>query len=115
MGRLDYLKTIWSVTITNDTNIPSEMEFCSVSNKTLTEKMKTIARISKDSLGLDMDEVDFKSMDFEKNIVPRTYTRNRVVSNIKFASFGIRNLKGTDCVLSSMSLTYTLPYKSYGD
>lgn len=115
MGKLDYLKTIWSVTITNDTNIPSEMEFCFVSNNNLNERMKTISKISKDALGYDLGKMNFESIDFEKNDVPRVYSRSRVISNVKFATFGFRNDGGTNCVLSSMSLTYTIPYHSYGD
>lgn len=115
MGKLDYLKTIWSVTITNDTNIPSEMEFCFVSNNNLSERMKTISKISKDALGYDLEKMNFESIDFEKNDVPRVYSRSRVISNVKFATFGFRNNGGTNCVLSSMSLIYTIPYHSYGD
>lgn len=115
MGKLDYLKTIWSVTLTNDTDMPSEMELCVASNKNMVESLKSIAKVSKDALGYDMGETNFESIDFERTVVPRTYTRSRVISNVKFASFGIRNLSGTNCVLSSMSLTYTIPYHSYGD
>lgn len=115
MGKLDYLKTVWSMALTNDTNIPSEMELCAVSNKILTESAKTLSKISKDALGLDMSEFNFESVDFEKNIAPRAYSRNRVISNLKFLTLGIRNYSGTNCVLSSMSLTYTYPYHSYGD
>jgi hypothetical protein len=113
MGKLEYTKTIWSFTLTNDTNIPSEIELCYSTNKIPYENVKTLAKISKDALGFDIDTFNFNKVDFDKNIVPRTYTHKRVLSHVKFLCFGIRNVSDTNGVLSSMAITYTTPYPSY--
>ena len=113
LASLEYFKTIWSFTLTNDTNLPSELELCYATNKIPYENMKTLAKISKDALGFDLSEFDFRKIDFDKNIVPRTYTNKRILSNVKFVCFGFRNNNDTNAVLSSMAITYTVPYPSY--
>lgn len=114
MGNLESFKTIWSYTLTNDTNIPSELEVCYASNKIPYENLKTLAKISKDVLGFDLESFNFAKVDFDKNVVPRTYTNKRILSNVKFVCFAFRNYNDSNCVLSTMSITYTLPYPSYG-
>ncbi len=130
MGSLEYFKTVWSFTLSNDTNMPSEVQLCYASNKIPQEIMKTLAyvndSISKDSvatekvlsvaksaLGLDFSILNFEKIDFDKNIAPRTYTHKRTLSNVKFLCFGFRNYNDTNAVLSSLSITYTIPYPSY--
>lgn len=113
MGSLEYLKTVWSFTLTNDTNIPSELDLCYATNKIPYEKMKTLASISKDTLGFDISNFNFAKVDFDKNVVPRTYTHKRILSGVKFVCFGFRNYKDSNSVLSSMTVTYTVPYPSY--
>ena len=113
MGNLEYLKTIWSFTLTNDTNIPSELDLCYATNKIPYEEMKTLASISKDTLGFDISNFNFSKVDFDKNVVPRTYTHKRILSGVKFVCFGFRNYKDSNSVLSSMTVTYTVPYPSY--
>lgn len=113
LGSLNYFKTIWQYSLTNDTNIPSELELCYVSNKVPFESMKSINKISKDSLSFDFNQLSFSTIDFDKNIVPRTYTNARVISNVKFISFGFRNYNPTNSVLSSLSILYTIPFPSY--
>ena len=116
MGTLEHFKTIWSFTVTNDSNVPSELDLCYASNKIPSEKLKTLAYItlSKEQMGFSFEDFDFREIDFDKNVVPRTYTHKRVLSNVKFVCFAFRNYKDTNCVLGSMSITYSLPYPSYG-
>ena len=114
MGSLDYFKTIWSWTLTNDTSIPSELDVTYVSNKIPFERMRTLASMSKEKLSLDLNELDFMKLDLQKNIVPRTYTHQRIISQLKFICFGFRNYNNTNSVLSSMSIVYTVPFPSYG-
>ena len=113
MGTLEYYKTVWSFTLTNDTSIPSEVELCYANNKIPYENMKTLAKISKDALGFDINTFNFEKVDFDKNIVPRTYTHKRVLPRVKFLCFGLRNTSDTNAILSSMTITYTIPYPSY--
>lgn len=114
MGSLDYFKTIWSWTLTNDTSIPSELDVAHVSNKIPFEKMRTLAKISKEKISFDLNDLDFRKLDLQKNIVPRTYTQQRIISQLKFICFGFRNNNNTNSVLSSMSIVYTVPFPSYG-
>lgn len=114
MGSLDYFKTIWSWTLTNDTSIPSELEIAIANNKIPFDSMRTLAGISKDKFGFDLNNFDFHKIDLQKNLVPRTYTNQRIISQLKFICFGFRNFNNTNSVLSSMSMIYTIPFPSYG-
>ncbi len=114
MGGLEYLKTIWSFTITNDSNEPSDLEICLASNKIPNADLKSLGRISADKFGVDFSNFNFAKVDFDKNVVPRTYTSKRIVSGVKFACFAFRSTGDSNSVLSSMSVIYTLPFPSYG-
>lgn len=114
LGSLTALKTIWSWTLTNDTGKPSELELAYVSNKIPTNDSQTLAHISKDSLGLDFDNLNFISLDLDKNLVPRTYTNMRTLAMVKFICFALRNNNPTNSILSSLSIIYTMPFPSYG-
>ena len=111
---LEQSKTIWSFTLTNDTNVPSELELCYATNKIPMEKLKSLAKISVDMMGFSLNDFNFSKIDFDKNIVPRTYTHKRVLANVKFICFAFRNYNSSNSVLSSLVVTYTLPYPSYG-
>lgn len=114
MGSLDYFKTVWSWTLTNDTSIPSELEIAIANNKIPFDSMRTLASISKDKFSFNLNDLDFRKVDLQKNIVPRTYTNQRIISQLKFICFGFRNFNNTNSVLSSMSIIYTVPFPSYG-
>ena len=114
MGNLNNFKTIWGFTLTNDTDLASELYVTYASNKIPTVNAKTLAGISKDALSLDFNNMDFTKADFDKNIVPRTYTIHRVLAYQKFVCFGFKNSNNTNAVLSAMSVTYTIPHPSYG-
>lgn len=113
-GSLNSFKTIWSITLTNDTNIPSELELGIVNNKIPYEKSKTLVSVSKEKLGFDLNELSFHKIDFEKNIVPRTFTFQRILSQLKFTNLIFKNYSNTNSVLCSMSILYTIPFPSYG-
>lgn len=113
MGSLDYFKTIWQWTLTNDTSLPSEMELTYASNKIPFEDMKSLSKISKDALCFDFSSANFAKLDFDKKVVPRTYTSQRILSNLKFVCFGFRNYNDTNSILSSMSVIYTVPMQSF--
>lgn len=113
LGDLNYFKTIWQYTLTNDTNIPSELELTFASNKIPYESTKTLAKISVDKFSFNLNEMDFRKVDFDKNITPRTYTNSRILARQKFICFGFRNYNNTNSVLSSMSIIYSIPHASY--
>ena len=115
MGNINRFKTIWSFTITNDSNEPSEVEVAYASNKFdfIESKKMSFISISKEQLGLDYDYLNFFKIDFDKLIVPRTYTCNRVLSRQKFICFVFKNYNNTDSILSGMTVTYSLPFASY--
>lgn len=113
LGDLNYFKTIWQYTLTNDTNIPSELELTFASNKIPYESTKTLAKISVDKFSFSFEEMNFAKIDFDKNITPRTYTNSRILARQKFICFGFRNYNNTNSVLSSMSIIYSIPHASY--
>ncbi len=113
-GSLDRFKTIWSYTITNDSGIPSEIEVAYASNKLAlveTRKMSYIS-LTKEAMGISLENLSFQKIDLDKVVVPRTYTFHRVLSRQKFICFAFRNFNNTDAVLSSMSVDYSLPFPS---
>lgn len=115
-GSLSSLKTIWSITLSNDTNIPSELEVSYISNKIPTNNSKSLAfiPISKDLMGLDFEEMSFRAFDLDKNLVPRTYTTQRTLGFVKYLTFAFKNYNSTNSVLTSIEVIYTTPYPSYG-
>jgi len=114
MGNLNNFKTIWGFTLTNDTDLPSELYITYASNKIPISSTKTLAGISQAALTLNFDDMDFTKVDFDKLVVPRTYTIHRVLAYQKFICFGFKNSNNTNAVLSAMSVTYTIPHPSYG-
>ena len=114
MGNLNNFKTIWGFTLTNDTDLPSELYITYASNKIPISSTKTLAGISQAALTLNFEDMDFTKADFDKLVVPRTYTIHRVLAYQKFICFGFKNSNNTNAVLSAMSVTYTIPHPSYG-
>lgn len=116
LGGLDLYKTVYSYTITNDTGIPSELEVAYASNKLPLVEMKKMSYISltKENMGINLGNLNFAKIDLDKTVVPRTYTMHRVLPRQKFMCFAFRNYNNTNAVLSSMSVTYTVPFPSYG-
>lgn len=109
---LNTFKTVWQVTMTNDTDIDSALQVCIASNKvpySETKQLETAGR-----LGVDLNAFAFFDVDYDKVVVPRTYTINRTLPMQKFLCFGFRNKSGYNAVLSEMAVTYTLPFPSYG-
>lgn len=113
LGDLNYFKTIWQYTLTNDTGIPSELELTYASNKIPYESTMTLAKISVDKLSFSLESMNFVKVDFDKNLTPRTYTSSRILPQQKFICFGFKNYNNTNSVLSSMSIIYSVPTQSY--
>ena len=113
LGDLNYFKTIWQYTLTNDTGIPSELELTYASNKIPYESTMTLAKISVDKMSFSLESMNFVKVDFDKNLTPRTYTNSRILPQQKFICFGFKNYNNTNSVLSSMSIIYSVPTQSY--
>ena len=114
MGSMDFFKTIWNMTFTNDTGKASEYDLSIASNKIPVINTKTIASISKAKIGTNFNDFTFEAVDFDKDVVPRTYSIQRTMGMQKFVCFAFKNSNNTNAVLSSLSVTYTLPFPSYG-
>ena len=116
MGNINYFKTMWSYTLTNDTDLKSEIEIAFTSNKIPCVDTQEMSRIemSKDSLGVYLTDFNYKKVDFDKRVVPRTYTTYRTLPYQKFICFAFKNENNTNAVLSAMSVVYTLAHPSYG-
>ena len=114
MGSLNYFKTIWQTTLTNDTGEKSEYDLAVASNKIPVFETKNIASISKAMIGTNYRDYTFEAIDFDKDIVPRTYTVQRTMGMQKFVCFAFKNDNNSNAILSSMSVIYTIPFPSYG-
>ena len=115
MGGLNYFKTVWQWTLTNDTGKPSELELAVASNKIPYIDSKTLASISKAKIGENYNDYTFEAVDYDKNVVPRTYTVQRTLGMQKFVCFAFKNDNNSNAILSSLSVIYTLPFPSYGN
>lgn len=115
MGTLNYFKTIWQITLTNDTGKPSEYDLAIASNKIPTFDTKKIASISKAMIGTNFLDFTFNAVDFDKDVVPRTYTIQRTLGRQKFICFALKNDNNSNAILSSLSVIYTIPFPSYGN
>ena len=115
MGNLNFFKTIWQITLTNDTGKPSEYDLSVASNKIPVIDTKTIASISKAMIGTNFNDYTFNAIDFDKDVVPRTYTMQRTLGRQKFVCFAFKNENNTNAILSSLSVIYTIPFPSYGN
>lgn len=120
MGNLMYNKTIWGWTLTNDTDIPSSIEVCQALNTEDFEKMAKVSdnvnivmNVNQQQKGYDLDDLSFRDMDFDKYVIPHKYTFYRPL-NVPFICFGFRNNDGTNAVLSTMQIVYTVPMGSVG-
>ena len=111
---LNTFKTVWQITLTNDTNIRSTLKVAIASNKVPYVDTKDIAHTSKGDMGISFNALSFERTDFDKLVVPRTYTINKVLGMQKFLCLAFKNEKGNNAVLSEMAITYTLPFPSYG-
>lgn len=102
MGSLNYMKTIWQWTLTNDPSMENELEVAFVGTK------KPILEETKEFVNLKYFPINIKP-----KIVPQTYTNQYLLSNIDYICFGFRNIKNTNSILSSLSIVYTIPYMNY--
>lgn len=113
MGNLMYNKTIWGWTLTNDTDISSSLEVCQAMNNVDFDEMTKLSDINLITRGYNFNNINFENLDFDKYIVPHKYTFYRPL-NVPFICFGFRNTEGTNAVLSTMQIIYTVPNGSVG-
>lgn len=105
MGSLNYMKTIWQWTLTNDPSMENELEVAFVGSKNpILEEQKEFVNTSM---------LKYFPINIRPKVVPQTYTNQYLLSNIDFICFGFRNIKNTNSILSSLSIVYTIPYMNY--
>lgn len=110
MGDLMYDKTIWGYTLTNDTNIPSEIELCQATNE---DDFELISSLEKTDYGFGLDAFNLGSLSYDKVVIPHKTTYYKPIL-APFICFAFRNNNGTNCVLSAMQVSYTIAKNSYG-
>lgn len=113
MGNLLYNKTIWGWTLTNDTSIPSSLEICQATNEIDFDNMAKIVSLNKTDYEYNLSNLNYKNLDFDKYVVPHTYTFYRPVS-VPFICFGFRNNDNDNAVLCTMQVIYTMPSGTIG-
>lgn len=112
LGDLMYNKTIWSWTLTNDTELSSYVEVCEATNNIDFENMSKIVALNI-SHGYDLDNFDFNKINFSKSVVPFKYTFIRPLL-VPFICFGFKNNENSNAVLCSMQIIYSKPSISFG-
>ena len=111
---LMYNKVIWSWTITNDTNIPSTVVICEATNdKQLIEMTDNIRTKDVSTYEFDLNDIDFRSVDFSTSQVPYKQTYFKPLL-IPFICFGFVNKIRGNSVLSKIQVMYSYSGKAYG-
>ena len=110
---LNSFKTIWSWNFVNDVKEANKFQITYANNKIPYHKTMTMFDVGENKMAFSFEDLSFVEVDFEKNIVPRTYTSNRVVPKVKFICFGFKNNENSNMILTSMNMTYTYSYPSY--
>lgn len=107
LSNIQYMKTLWQFSLTNDSGIQSELKLA-IARNIMPKNPKDYISYSSD--GFDYDEVDYNDIDYEKIYIPRIFIRNKVIPKLNFVCFAFINDNDTNCVLSSMAITYTIPF-----
>lgn len=107
LSNISYKKTLWQFTLSNDSGLKSELHLGIAKNKM---PKNAIEDISYSNDGFNYDEVDYNSIGFEKIDIPRVFTRYKVLPFLDFVCFAFKNESNTNCVLTSMAITYTIPF-----
>lgn len=114
MGDIMHNKTIWAFSITNDTQIPSEIEICQATNELHLESMAKIVDFNQKNYGLNLESFSIADINFEKYVIPHKYTYYKPL-NVPFISFGFRNNENSNALLSAMQIIYSTPFASVGN
>ena len=113
MGDMMHDKTLWGYTLSNDTNIPSELELCQICNEEELIELTEISTIEKSDYELDLNKFSLTSLSFDKVDIPHKTTFYKPIL-VPFVCFCFKNDKGTNSVLSTLSISYSIAKKSYG-
>lgn len=113
MGDFMYDKTIWGYTLTNDTNIPSQVELCQVSNEDDLIVLTTLSTVKKNDYGMSLRDFNLNDLSFDKVVIPHKYTYYKPIL-VPFISFCFMNNDSSNCVLSALSISYSIAKNSYG-
>ena len=100
-------KTIWSFTLVSDIDKKNSLDLGYASNKIPFYDQKLIAQGLRENLGIDFNDLTFNRIDFDKTVIPRTYTVNRVLPHNKFLCLGFNGVKGDNAILTSLAITYS--------
>ncbi len=117
-GTLNYYKTVYAWTISNDTDLESNINITYASNKVPLEKQKTIAttiqNVVSTAKNVDFKDLAFTRYDFTSRTTPSTYIKYHTLSNQEFICFAFKNTPKTNSVLCSVEVTYavTIPVMS---
>ena len=117
-GTLNYYKTVYAWTISNDTDLESNINITYASNKVPLEKQKTIAttiqNVVSTAKNVDFKDLAFTRYDFTSRTTPSTYIKYHTLSNQEFICFAFKNSPKTNSVLCSVEVTYavTIPVMS---
>ena len=109
------MKTVWSVAVTNDTGMASEMEIGYLSSHKQSDYGLTIATSSGSKSWEFNSEFTFEKVQFVNDGLPHTYQRYKTISKVGFMRFLFRNNEKSNLIVSSLSVIYSISLFTKGE
>lgn len=114
-GTLSNMKTIWSWTIANDTDLASYMDVGYLTSVNQGgAKVDWSIKATSGSRREDLWSGMFDTVQFTSDLLPHIYARFRTVPLVNFIRFGFFNDQDTNMVLSALEVTYSISEFSRG-
>lgn len=98
-------KNILSWTIINDTNLKSSCEIGYYSNS---GSNYSVLQMQKEGEILSFEKFDFDRFSFLQNYLPHNYTKWKSLRNISNIMFAFKNETNSNCVLTNLTILYTI-------
>ena len=116
LGPISYRKTVWSWSLTADTGEDSELEVGRAVNSVDYEKMVNAIpfTVVTTEQPTTPERVNFRSVSFSKEVIPKIYTLSAQSWNIPFICFGFRSGSARPSVLSAIEIVYSVPVTGSG-
>jgi len=115
LGSIVNMKTVWSVAVTNDTGMASEMEIGYLSSHKQSDYGLTIATSSGSKQWDFNSEFTFEKVQFVNDGLPHTYQRYKVIPRVGFMRFLFRNNEKSNLIVSSLSIIYSISLFTKGE
>jgi len=107
MGSVVNLKTIWSWTIVNDTNLAGYIDVGYFASRKQGDYSYSIRSVP-NSFGFDFSRYSFHTVEFLSRKLPATYSVQRTVPSVAYIRYLFKNFEESNIVLTTLNVVYTI-------